>query len=515
MKSLFSMRIPFAFLSVLIFCSTRVPAQELNLVRIGDGQVQGTTSRDGKTHMFRGIPFAAPPVGELRWKAPQRVKPWAGILKCDRFGPSPEQGFPSPFLMYTREFLIPTNLPISEDCLYLNVWSESLKPAARKPVMVWIYGGAFRSGGSAAPIYDGEALAKKGIVFVSFNYRVGIFGFFAHPELSRESSSHTSGNYGFLDQVAALKWVKKNIAAFGGDPDNITIAGQSAGSISVNCLVASPLTKGLVQKAIAESGANMMKANPLQFSTLAVAEKKGIELAQSLHAGNLAVLRKIPAGELLKKGIFQPVIDGYFLPQDVVTLFEQKKQADIPLLTGWDEGDGIIFPTVGRNSFIAAARLKYGAGAARFFKFYPASTDAESTLSQAALSRDRFFAVNNRKFAAVEGSGKYPSYVYYFRHVPPGAEFAKYGAFHTVEVPYFLGNLNYFNRNFLPADRNLSAAMLAYYVNFIKSGNPNGAGLPVWPAYSPATDRAMIFQDKALAGKLPDAAALDFLASHP
>jgi para-nitrobenzyl esterase len=234
---------------------TSLPRTAADPVKTQAGRVAGTTNAGGDVRIFRGIPFAAPPVGALRWKAPQPVKPWTGVRNCTAFGPSPMQNDPAPFSMWTEEYLIPKD-PIDEDCLYLNVWTGARSAAEKRPVLVWIYGGGFVSGGSAVPIYDGEAMAKKGILFVSINYRVGVFGFFAHPELTRESGRGASGNYGLMDQVAALQWVQQNIAAFGGDPGNVTVAGQSAGAMSVNCLVASPLAKGLFTKAIAHSGAS-------------------------------------------------------------------------------------------------------------------------------------------------------------------------------------------------------------------------------------------------------------------
>ena len=213
-------------------------------IKVDGGMISGATNATGDVHIFKGIPFAAPPVGDLRWKEPQPVVSWSGIKKCDAFGASPMQGSPEPFGPWSAEFLIPKT-PISEDCLYLNVWTGASSAKEKRPVVLWIYGGGFVSGGSGVPVYDGEAMAKKGVIFVSANYRVGIFGFFALPDLAKESAHHSSGNYALLDQVAAIKWIKKNIGSFGGDPDNITIAGQSAGSMSVNCLVASPLCKGL------------------------------------------------------------------------------------------------------------------------------------------------------------------------------------------------------------------------------------------------------------------------------
>src|SRR3954451_7272226 len=250
------------------------------------------------------------------------------------------QPAPAPFSMWSAEFLIPKE-PISEDCLYLNVWTGAKSSNEKRPVLVWIYGGGFSSGGTAVPIYDGEAMSKKGIVFVSINYRVGIFGFFAHPELTKESPHHTSGNYGLMDQVAGLQWVKNNIAAFGGDPGNVTIAGQSAGSMSVNCLVASPLGKGLFKKAIAESGAKLLKSSP----TLHDAEQDGVKTAETLKASSITELRNIPAEELLEKakGMRAPLIDGYVLPVAISKIFAEQKENDVALLTGWNQNEGLLF----------------------------------------------------------------------------------------------------------------------------------------------------------------------------
>src|SRR5580692_9100638 len=249
--------------------------QGIDQVKVTEGWISG--SEVVGVHVFRGIPFAAPPVGVLRWRAPQRAASWNGVRDCTQFGPSPMQNKPAPFLMWPAEYLIPEK-SISEDCLYLNVWTPAGTAKERRPVLVYIYGGAFTGGGGNVPIYDGEAVAKKGVVYVTINYRLGIFGFFAYPELTRESGHQASGNYALMDQIAALKWVKANIAAFGGDPNNVTIAGQSAGSMSVNCLVASPLAKGLFIKAIGESGADFSR----DFVMLAHAEEEGQKIAQKL-----------------------------------------------------------------------------------------------------------------------------------------------------------------------------------------------------------------------------------------
>jgi len=309
------------------------------MVKTDAGLISGTVNTSGDVHIFKGIPFAAPPVGDLRWKAPQPVSPWKGVRECKSFGPSPMQATPAPFSMWTQEFIIPKE-PISEDCLYLNVWTGARSSKEKRPVLVWIYGGGFISGGSAVPLYDGEAMAKKGIVFVSINYRVGIFGFLVHPELTKESQNSASGNYGLMDQVSALTWVQKNIGEFGGDPHNVTIAGQSAGSMSVNCLVASPLAKNLFQKAIAESGASFT-SHTQDFHE---AEDAGIKIMKSANAASIAEMRKIPAETLVKATYFlTPVIDGYVLPDAIVNIFTQGKQNKIALLTGWNEDEGLLY----------------------------------------------------------------------------------------------------------------------------------------------------------------------------
>jgi para-nitrobenzyl esterase len=479
-------------------------------IKIEGGIITGVTN--GDIQIFKGIPFAAPPVGALRWKAPQPVQSWSGVKICDKFGPSPMQGKPAPFSMWSEEFLIPKE-PISEDCLYLNIWTGATTPTEKRAVLVWIYGGGFQSGGSACPIYDGTAMAKKGIVFVSINYRVGIFGFLAHPELSKESDSHASGNYGLMDQVAALKWVQKNIEAFGGDPNNVTIAGQSAGSMSVNCLVASPLAKGLFQKAIAESGASF--TNP--GATLSDAEAAGNKIMQSLNVASIADMRNIPAEELMKKaqGIGGPVVDGYVLPASVASIFDQHKENKVSLVTGWNEDEGLLFgPIKNAAQFREDARKRYGADSARFLQYYPAGTDAEAAASQLKLSRDQIFGVQNYTWANVQSNHGLKVYVYRFMRKPPATgEYKKYGAFHTAEVPYAYDNLSFVNRPWEAVDHALAATMSAYWVNFIKKGNPNGRGLPAWSAYSGSNKQIMALKEKPGTIALPDKEALDFIVA--
>lgn len=496
----------FSFLFVCLAGFKTVFAFPGDTVKLATGLIAGT--RHDHVVSFKGIPFAAPPVGPLRWKQPQPAQSWPGVKDCSKFGPSPMQAIPQPFSMWSEEFLIPKE-PISEDCLYLNVWAK--EKSRKAPVFVWIYGGGFRSGGSAVPIYDGEAYAKAGIIFVSINYRVGIFGFFAHPGLTAESAHQASGNYGLMDQVAALQWIQDNIAAFGGDPRNVTIAGQSAGSMSVNALVASPLAKGLFNKAIAESGSSFSFPMP----TLAAAEAEGKRIAGTTSAASLDDLRNIPADSLVKinGAMFAPIIDGYVLPEPVVDIFASGKQNRVSLLTGWNEDEGIVFgPMKTSSKFIDEAQKEYGKDADKFLRYYPATNDSVASLSQLALSRDRIFGSGNYRWASIASEDKSPVYVYRFtRKVPGTGEYAKYGAFHTGEVPYAYNNLRFVHRPFTNADHQLAKNMSAYFVNFIRSGNPNGAGLVNWPRFRPTTKEVIFFDTTIHAGPLEDAAQLDFI----
>jgi len=482
-------------------------------VKVEGGLISGTANGAADVHIFKGIPFAAPPVGSLRWKEPQPVIAWQGVKKCDAFGASPMQGSPAPFGPWSEEYLIPKE-PISEDCLYLNVWTGATAAKEKRPVIVWIYGGGFGSGGTGCAIYDGEAMAKKGVVFVSVNYRVGIFGFFAHPELTKESPHNASGNYGLLDQIAGLKWVQKNIAAFGGDPNNVTVAGQSAGSMSVNCLVASPLCKGLFKHAIAESGASFLNSPIRPPGTLKLAEDDGAKLGASI-----ADLRNIPAADLMKKqtGFRAPIVDGYVLPQTIAEIFAGGKENDVDLLTGWNEDDGVIFgkPQTAEQ-FKAQYQKQYGSDAATFLQYYPASTDGEAASSQGKVSRDLIFGVQNYTWANIQAEkNKHKVYLYHFtRRLPATGDYVKYGAFHTGEVAYAYDNLDFVKRcPWEPVDRELAKTMSAYWTNFAKTGNPNGSGLPEWPAYTTTSNTTMILGEHPAAQSLPGKAGLDFLIS--
>jgi len=481
-------------------------------IKIETGLISGVKSNTSDVVAYKGIPFALPPVGDLRWRAPQPAKPWTGVRKCDAYANDPYQNAPHASGMWSDEFFIPPASTRSEDCLYLNVWTAA-KPKEKRPVLVWIYGGGFNSGGGDVPIYDGEATANKGIVFVSFNYRVGIFGSFSHPELSKESGYNSSGNYGLLDQIAALKWVQKNIAAFGGDPNNVTIAGQSAGSMSVNCLIASPLCKNLFQKAIAESGAYMVSA-ARGMATLQQSEEQGTRAAAGLKAASIADLRKMTAEDIQQqmRGAFGPIVDGYVLPEPIPAIFAANKQNKVILLTGWNENEGMLSGQLkNAESFKKQETDAYGANADAFFKFYPAANDDEATASQYKLSKDMMFGIQNYTLANVEGE-KTKVYMYRFTHRVPGiGEYAKYGAFHSGEVTYAYDNLKFLNRPWQAIDRELAATISSYWANFIITGNPNGKGLPEWPAYTASDSRIMILGDKPEAKEMPDKGALDFV----
>ena len=415
----------FAALLAMGITSFKTSADDLGVVKTEAGLVSGTVKDD--IHIFKGIPFAAPPVGDLRWKAPQPVHQWGGVKVCDKFSASPMQGSPAPFSMWTEEFLIPKE-PISEDCLYLNVWTGARSSKEKRAVLVWIYGGGFQSGGSACPIYDGEAMARKGILFVSINYRVGVFGFFALPELTKESGNNASGNYGILDQIAALKWIQKNIAAFGGDPKKITIAGESAGSFSVSAQMASPLSKNIIAGAIGESG-SLLGLNPT--ASLQDAEKRGADFAASLKANSLADLRAIPAEQLLKAtanagyGRFPVCVDGYFFPKSPLQIFEASEQAHVPLLVGWNSQESGYQGILGQDkptleNYKKAVEKLYGEKSAEVLRVYNASNDEDVEQVATDLAGDRFIGFSTWKWSDVQSrTGGKPVYRYLYARPRP------------------------------------------------------------------------------------------------
>jgi para-nitrobenzyl esterase len=426
------------------------------------------------------------------------------------------QAPPFPFMCWSEEYLIPKE-PIGEDCLYLNVWSNK-KTAPKKAVLVYIYGGGFVSGGAGCDIYDGEAMAKKDIVFVTINYRVGVFGFLAHPELSNESDKKTSGNYALLDMVAALQWVHDNIESFGGDPNKVTIAGQSAGAFAVNFLAASPLTKGLIRGAIAESGGSILPSAIRPAMHLQQMEVVGVDFAKKLGCNNINDLRNKTANEILAAsgmGMVGPFEDGYVVPSSMYDTYLKGKQNDIPTLLGWNLDDKIMGPPVPAVQFVENIKKQFGVNADKLLVQYPANNDEEAAISQGNLSRDQTFGVQGYAWASLQAeSGKAPVYVYNFnRKLPANTPANDFGAFHTGEVPYAYNNLQtVHNRPFTKADFELADQMSSYWVNFAKTGNPNGIGLIHWPAYEKQTKLIIQLDIKSEVVKLPTETKLEVLS---
>jgi len=477
-------------LVVVAMMAARAMGRTAPQVKIDSGMVGG--KMEGGVRAFLGIPFAAPPVGELRWKPPAPPEKWAAVRKATEFGSHCVQED----VFGDMVFRDPGQ---SEDCLTLNVWAPA--DAKNLPVMVWIYGGGFVAGGTSEQRQDGSKLAKLGVVVVSMNYRLGIFGFLAHPGLAAESDKKAAGNYGLMDQTVALQWVQRNIAAFGGDPGNVTIFGESAGSFSVSAQMASPLAKGLFHKAIGESGGAFSKVD-LSFKAASQREAEDAKFAETaLGAKTIAELRAIPAKKLSAVAMknsaerdvfsFGPDVDGYFLPESANAIFAAGKQNDVPLLAGWnrDEGSARALadkerPTA-RNAN-ARAEKEFPGRAGEFLKVYPAHTDAEALRSAEDYSGDLFIAwATWRWIEAQKTSGKQPVYRYRFDMSLPSAEKPEgRGAYHSAEIEYVFGQLD--SKKGIPwrkEDRELSELMQKYWVNFARSGDPNGPGLPKWPGY--------------------------------
>jgi para-nitrobenzyl esterase len=458
-------------------------------IRVEGGLVAGVPgTRDPSILVYRGIPFAAPPVGDGRWRAPQPVKPWQGVRTADRFGSSCIQRTPEELKPWTYEFM--THTEISEDCLYLNLWTGAKSPREKRPVLVYIYGGGFNSGSGQVPVYDGEALAAKGIVVVSMNYRVGVLGFLAHPELEH-------ANFGMLDQIAGLRWIQANIAQFGGDPAKVTIAGQSAGASSVHFLTASPLAKGLFRGAIAQSGSSYQR--PGMDLPLAEAQADGAKFAEAKGAGNIVSLRAMPWQKLVEsvKGLqmrFRPVVDGHSLKMPIGEVFAAGQQNDVPTMTGSnkDEYGASPNPDVTLATFLSRSRERYGED---FLKHYPAANDTEARAAQNEAAREEkrvsiyLWARQRAKTA------KTKAFTYFWTHPLPGPEIEKYGAFHTSEVPYVFATLYMSKRPFVDADWKIADAVSSYWVNFVKTGDPNGKGLAVWPAVDGERQQTMEIGD--------------------
>jgi para-nitrobenzyl esterase len=487
-----------------------------NQVQLASGLLEGSVTATG-IREFKGVPFAAPPVGQLRWQPPQPVAKWPGVRHAKAFGPRAMQ-LPLYGDMNFR------SSGMSEDCLYLNVWTPA-KPKGL-PVLVYFYGGGFQAGDGSEPRYDGESMAQRGIVAVTVNYRLGVFGFFAHPALVQESPNHAAGNYGLLDQQAALRWVQQNIAAFGGDPKQVTIAGESAGSVSVSAQLVAPASRGTFQRAIGESG-SLLSPDRAPIP-LAEATQQGVSFASQVGVASLESLRTVPAQQLIaatgKPGAprFRPTLDGYFFTQAPLATYSAGEQARVPLLVGWNSAEvsyqsllGAAAPT--QENYQKAVRQLYGARAEEILSRYPASQDAEVPGVATDLASDRFTAYATWKWTELHArTSRQPVYRYLYAHprpamVPemgnaaaglaggvmrqdgaaPKAPPAT-GAVHSAEIEYALGNLAT-NKVYAwtPADYQISHTMQSYFVNFIVTGNPNGATLPSWPVFTPVAGNIM------------------------
>ncbi len=527
---------------LLISCLT-ASAKEKHMIpvqtKVENGIIEGFQDLESGIQMYFGIPFAKPPIGNLRWKAPQPADNWTGVLQTKKFGPKPVQANVFGDMKSRAE-------KMSEDCLYLNVWTPVKEGVKGLPVLVYFFGGGFVAGDGSEPRYDGASMAQKGIVSVTVNYRLNIFGFFAMPELSAEAPYKASGNYGLLDQNAALKWVQRNIAAFGGDPKKVTIAGESAGSISVSAQMASPLSKNLIAGAIGESGAAI---KPTGFPvSLAEGEKVGLEFMKNAGISSLAELRKLSTDELFdlyeksNRFRFPTVIDGYFYTKSLQEIFKAGEQAQVPLLVGWNSAElpGIDFMqglSYTEENYVKRVTEAYPKSANEVMKLYPYANEKEIELSATALASDRFISYSTWKWFDLQCKhSTQPVYRYLFSRVRPllvnkdltsglaGGTKKKeenadnmpqpIGAPHASEIEYCMGNL-YLVQDYKweQADYKASETMLNYFANFIVSGNPNGENLPEWPSVKSAdpTPPVMIINAESKAINATDDARYRFL----
>ena len=496
------MRIALLVPIFLVLCAARaLPATAADRVKTANGVVESTTSPKDGVRSFKGIPFGTPPVAKLRWREPQPVKNWTGVRNADKFGPACMQKLAPDDDYWLR------GDGMSEDCLYLNVWTPAKSAKEKLPVLVYIFGGGFQNGDGSEPRYDGESMARHGIVAVSVNYRTNIFGFLAHPELTRESPHQASGNYGLLDQVAALKWVQRNIAAFGGDPKRVTIAGESAGSISVSALMASPLSKSLVAGAIGESGAMISTLPALPLSQ---AEQSGVKFGEAAGATTLAALRALTpkqiqeAQDKTRDIEFSTTLDGYFLTKPLLDVYEAGEQAHIPLLAGSNTEEDSSQMVLGNaeptpENFEAGVRKAFGVKADGLLKAYPVHSRDEVLDASIALANARFISYGTWLWTELQMKTGAPVYRYLYAHPrpeytgtpgreAPGPEPPARGAVHSAEIQYAMGNLDIDPRyKWQRADHEVSRLMQNYFVNFVKTGNPNGQGQREWPAYKADT----------------------------
>ncbi len=497
--------------ALLAFSSTSVRADELQIT-VASGALSGYASRDGLVHSFKGIPYAAPPVGALRWRPPQAVTAWQGTREANRFASICPQPSPIPGAFYQREYF-QTAEAQSEDCLYLNVWTAAPAGAAPRPVMVFFHSGGNSGWSGSMPIYDGTNLARKGAVVVTINYRLGPFGFLAHPDLDAESPNHVSGNYGLLDQQAALRWVKANIAAFGGDPELITIFGQSAGGTDVGYALTSPLAKGLFRRAIIESGGIFGTG---AFSpNLASAEEGGKKLVSELGTPSIAALRDMPAAQIVAHigrkfaayGL-RPVIDGWGLPRTTLETIATGQQNATELLIGSVANEGTqLLPPTKPEALRAMVGQLFGSQAEPIAALYTGTDPDTATVAQDQLLSD-YVAAMDRVAASLFARQGRPAWVYSFDRAAPGSDPVKVGAFHCAELAYVFGTQNTVDRPWEPVDRQLSDVMSSYWVRFAATGNPNGPDLPEWAAYDEQSRNVKEFGSRVSVGPGVKAAPL-------
>jgi para-nitrobenzyl esterase len=494
-------------LLVLYSCATLPPDQ----VEVEEGIVQGVF--EDSLLLFKGIPFAAPPIGDLRWKAPQPAKKWAGVKQATAFAPAPSQwGNP------------PSGK--SEDCLYLNIWTPAKSTDVKLPVLVWIHGGGFSFGSTSEPVYSGEMLAKKGVVLVSLAYRLGPLGFLAHPELNAESPYRVSGNYGLLDMIAGLGWIQKNISGFGGDPDQVTIFGESAGGIAVSMLCASPLAKGLFHGAISQSGGSFGPPRPTTYpgenlKLLKTAEQDGLAYAEKAGATSIAELRKIEADSLPGGwgiGSAWPIIDGHVIPDDQFDLYETGTYNDVPVLIGYNSDEGASFTREKTpEAYISSVEKRYGRFADTLLKAYPTS---ENHISKTArdLIRDAAFGWHTWSWARLQSrTGRSKVFYYYFDQHPDYPEDSPrhgFGSPHGQDIAYVFMHLDDSDSGTSRSDLEISEAMGTYWTNFAKSGDPNGESVPEWPVFSEANPEVMYFGPTPRIGPVPGAVSLEILDDY-
>jgi carboxylesterase type B len=500
-------------------------------IQTDGGAVSGIPTVNPAVRAFKGIPFAAPPIGELRWTPPVAPAKWTGVRAADHFGPSCTQAVRNAAPTGRDLYRTQTRNEISEDCLYLNVWTPAKSAAAKLPVMVWIFGGGFMAGSPAEASFDGAGLAGKNVVVVTINYRLGILGFLAHPDLDKESPHHVSGNYGTLDQIAALQWVAHNIAAFGGDPGRVTIFGQSAGGGSVHFLSTSPLARGLFQRAISENGLLfaddpfLLERSPSAYKKLDEAEaddlaylrKAGVESLQQLRAMSPAQLLALPPAPF-PPAFYSPSVDGWVLPQDFGATYAAGKQSDVPYMTGWTSA---YYPELKITvaDYQKWANARFGPMAAEYLTLYPAASDDEASRQVEEAARDSYRA---SIFLWAESRGKHVSsktFTYYYNHPLAGAGYDKFGSGAGHEIPYVFHSLFRFDRPFVQNDYAIEDMMSSYWVNFATTGDPNGKGLPRWPVFDTKSTVTMQLGDDS--GPIPVASEAKFgffkrfFASHP